>query len=66
MTSHLLQTKPVSLDDLEPYKGKWVALRNRRVVASASELSTLSQTQGVKETDEFVFVPSESSGIYIL
>jgi hypothetical protein len=65
VTTRLLQTEPASLDDLEPYRGEWVALVNRHVVAHAPELETLFEMVD-RDGVEYLFVPSESSGIYIL
>ncbi|MEI9914008.1 MAG: hypothetical protein WDN66_03410 [Candidatus Saccharibacteria bacterium] len=35
METTAIQQEPIALDDLSPYRGQWVSLRDGRVVGSA-------------------------------
>ncbi len=52
-------------DDLAPYAGKWVALRDGRVVSSDIDPTRLREQDGVEETDVIVPV-SHAEGVYFV
>jgi hypothetical protein len=52
-------------EDLAPYMGKWVALRNGRVVASDLSANGLRSKPEVKPTDTIVPVPRSRAGFFI-
>ncbi|MGH2902255.1 MAG: DUF5678 domain-containing protein [Solirubrobacteraceae bacterium] len=60
------QTSLAPREDLRPYAGKWVALRDGYVVASAEDSVTLRDDPSVRETDQLLPVPSADSGMYVL
>jgi hypothetical protein len=53
-------------EDLRPYAGKWVALRDGYVVASADDSVSLRDDPAVKESDQLLPVPAADSGMYVL
>jgi hypothetical protein len=53
-------------EDLRPYAGKWVALRDGHVVASAEDSVSLRDAPTVRESDQLLPVPSADSGLYVL
>ena len=53
-------------EDLSEYAGKWVALRNGYVVASALDAVTLRQHEGVQNGDVLVPVRRHGTGINVL
>jgi Family of unknown function (DUF5678) len=53
-------------EDLRPYAGKWVALRDGYVVASADDSVSLRDDATVKESDQLLPVPAADSGMYVL
>ena len=52
--------------DLRPYAGKWVALRDGYVVAAAEDSVSLRDDPAVDESDQLLPVPNPDSGIYVL
>jgi hypothetical protein len=53
-------------EDLRPYAGKWVALRDGYVVASADDSVSLRDDPAVRESDQLLPVPAADSGMYVL
>jgi hypothetical protein len=53
-------------DDLTPYRGSWVAIREGRVVASAVDPVELRGNPDVREDDWLLLVPSELDGVFLL
>lgn len=53
-------------EDLRPYAGKWVALRDGYVVASADDSVSLRDDDAVRESDQLLPVPAADSGMYVL
>lgn len=53
-------------DDLTPYRGKWVALRHGRVVASDIDPVALRANPDVEPDDLLTAVPDAGEGIYVL
>jgi hypothetical protein len=53
-------------DDLEHYDGRWVALRDGKVVAHASDAETLQADPAVRETDDVFPVGQPPSGFYTI
>lgn len=47
-------------EDLSPFVGEWVALRNGRVVDHDSDFRSLRKKPGVREDDVTVRVPEET------
>jgi hypothetical protein len=53
-------------EDLSGYAGRWVALREGKVVATDVEAVTLRQHDEVEDTDVITFVPVAREGVYLL
>lgn len=53
-------------DDLSPYAGRWVALRDGRVIASALDAVTLRKDPKVGEDDVLIPVRRHGTGINVL
>jgi hypothetical protein len=57
---------PEVLEDLTPYAGSWVAIRDGKVVASALGSVELRDNPEVQETDLLMPVPDQPAGIFVL
>jgi hypothetical protein len=66
MPNHMIQDRPLSVDDLTPYKGEWVALRDGHVVAHGDSPEILRKSDSVKESDALLLVPDHSSSAVFL
>jgi hypothetical protein len=53
-------------DDLGQYEGKWVAMRDGRVVAHADDEETLRAQVDVADTDLLFPVGEPPSGFYLI
>ena len=53
-------------EDLSPYAGQWVALRDGRVVASDIDPVALRENPEVTETDALFPVPAAGTGLLLL
>lgn len=53
-------------EDLTPYAGSWVALRDGKVVASALDAVGLRDKPEVRDDDVLMPVPDRTDGVYIL
>ena len=53
-------------DDLRPYAGQWVALRDGHVVAAALSGVALRDDPDVQDDDVFLRVPAHPDSIYVL
>ena len=53
-------------EDLRPYAGQWVALRDGRVVASDLDAGVLRARPDVEPTDAIMRVPVNPSALYVL
>lgn len=53
-------------DDLAPYAGQWVAIRDHRVIASAIDAPSLRADPAVGADDLLMPVPADGEGILIL
>lgn len=60
------QQRVLPKDDLSPYAGQWVALRNGRVIASDVSGVALRDNAEVREDDMLVPVPPSPAGVFIL
>ena len=60
------QEQDLPAEDLTPYRGQWVALRDGHVVASALDAVELRDRDEVQETDELLLVPAHGEGLYLL
>ncbi len=52
--------------DLEPYRGRWVAVRNKVVIASELDAAALRAHPEVTPTDFITLVPEIGSGLNLL
>ena len=52
--------------DLEPYDGKWVAVRGDHVVAHADDEETLRAHPAVRASDDVYPVGEPPSGFYMI
>jgi hypothetical protein len=59
------QAKNLPQEDLSPYAGKWVALRNGVVVASDIDAVTLRNRPEVEPSDVLTPVPTHTSGAFL-
>lgn len=59
------QAKLEPKEDLAPYMGKWVALRNGKVVASDLSAKGLRSQPEVRPTDAIIPVPRSRAGYFI-
>jgi hypothetical protein len=59
------QAKLEPKEDLAPYMGKWVALRNGKVVASDLSAKALRGPPRVRPTDAIIPVPRSRAGYFI-
>lgn len=53
-------------EDLTPYAGQWVALREGYVVASDLSAVALRAQEGVSSTDTLMPIPASPGGTFIL
>jgi hypothetical protein len=58
--------EPQVQEDLTPYSGSWVAIRDGKVVASALDSVELRDNPDVREDDFFMPVPDAASSIFVL
>lgn len=69
MTVHEIERKQNELapkDDLSPYVGQWVALRDGHVVASDLDAVALRDNPAVHEDDVLMPVPTDRDALLIL
>jgi hypothetical protein len=52
-------------DDLSPYRGKWVALRDGHVVAGDLNPILLRARPEVRDSDVFVPIPESQGGYFV-
>jgi hypothetical protein len=52
-------------EDLSPYEGSWVALRDGRVVASDPDVGRLRENPAVHDDDVLTVVPRDHQSILI-
>jgi hypothetical protein len=60
------QAKVLPKDDLAPYAGQWVALRDGHVIAANLDPVALRNDPAVTSTDVLLPVPPSGEGVYIL
>jgi hypothetical protein len=60
------QERALSTEDLKPYAGQWVAIRDGRVVASAFEAVELRNHPEVSDDDTIIPVPTAAEDLLIL
>jgi len=53
-------------DDLAPYRGSWVAIRDGHIIADAIDPIELRGNPAVRDDDWFLLVPSQLDGSYLL
>ncbi len=53
-------------DDLQAYDGRWVALRDGRVVAAGDDEAAVRSQAEVKETDLVFPIGEPPSGFYLI
>jgi hypothetical protein len=53
-------------EDLAPYAGQWVALREGRVVANDLDAVALRDSRAVSGDDTLILVPAQGSELLIL
>jgi hypothetical protein len=66
MTPKTIQSGKFITDDLTPFRGSWVAIRNGKVIDSALDPIELRDRQGVRSDDDLVLVPSKASSTLFL
>jgi hypothetical protein len=65
METVAVQQEPIALDDLSPFRGQWVALREGRVVGSAQDPLTLFEDASFNTNDVLLPVPSTDGTLII-
>lgn len=60
------QSKTLPVDDLTPYRGQWVAVREGHVIASDLDATSLRDQPEVRDDDVLIPVPTHDEGVYIL
>ena len=66
MATKEIQRDPLVSDDLSPYRGSWVAIRDGKVVATALDPIELRDRPDVQSDDWLILVPTQPSGSYLL
>ena len=61
-----IQQGPEVLEDLTPYAGSWVAIRNGKVIASALDAVELRDKPEVTEDDFLMPVPDAGAGAFLM
>ncbi|MGI9183769.1 MAG: hypothetical protein ACR2GZ_02215 [Solirubrobacteraceae bacterium] len=66
MSVYEIQTEPLATEDLAPYEGSWVAIRDGKVVASALSSTELRDDPKVRGDDALMPVPLAGEATFIL
>ncbi len=66
MTVQEIQQDRLTTEDLTPYEGSWVAIRDGKVVASALDALELRNNEVVRDEDLLILVPTRGTGTFIL
>jgi hypothetical protein len=61
-----IQKEPIVADDLSPYRGTWVAVRDGKVIDNALDPVELRDRPGVREDDAIFLVPSQGGSTLVL
>lgn len=62
--STVIADPPVPPEAFERFAGRWIAIRARKVVASADSLEELQRDASVRETDMLALVPDPKTHFY--
>jgi hypothetical protein len=62
----VIHQDPQVQEDLTPYAGSWVAIRDGKVVASALDSVELRDHPDVHEDDLLMPIPTGPSGVFVL
>jgi hypothetical protein len=62
----VIHQDPQVVEDLTPYAGSWVAIRDGKVIASALDSVELRNSPNVDEKDFLMPVPDRGSGTFLL
>ena len=66
MSVQEIQTEPLVTDDLTPYEGSWIAIRDGKVVASALSAIELRDNPDVRDDDALMPVPPGGEATFFL
>jgi len=66
MPNHVIQERPLSNEDLAPYRGQWVVLREGLVIASGSTPEEVRSAVEIESADLILLVPDSSSNSVFL
>jgi hypothetical protein len=66
MPTFEIQTDPLVTDDMTPYEGSWVAIREGKVIASALNSVELRDNPDVRDDDALMPVPLAGEATFIL
>ena len=66
MPNHTIQDRPLSSEDLTPYRGRWVVLRDGRIIADGDSPEELRASEEVKQSDIVVLIPEISTNAVFL
>lgn len=62
----VIYQSPKVLEDLTPYAGSWVAIRDGKVVASTLDPVELRDHPDVHDDDLLMPVPDGATGVFVL
>lgn len=62
----IIHQDPEVREDLTPYAGSWVAIRDGRVIANALDAVELRDNPEVRDNDFLMPVPDRASGVFVL
>lgn len=62
----VIHQDPQVVEDLTPYAGSWVAIRDGKVIASALDSVELRNNPDVSEDDFLLPVPDKGSSTFLL
>jgi len=66
MTTKMIQGERFVTDDLSPYRGSWVAVRDGHVIGSALNPVELRDRPEVLSSDDLFLVPSQAASTLVL
>ena len=62
----VIHQEPLVTEDLRPYAGSWVAIRDGKVIAAALDAVELRDHPDVREDDLLMPVPDATEGVFVL
>jgi hypothetical protein len=66
MPTKEIQQEQLTTDDLAPYRGTWVAIRDGKVIANAIDAVELRDRDDIRDGDTLMLVPSSFGSALVL